>query len=189
MKRLFNYQNGEINLILNEPPLLRDYPDSLREEQFSRPACPISNTYMIGLELKVHTGGRMCYGLLAAQAEPCERRDSVMISVAYTPGNTVRYKNSLLTDDRYIYKGLPEEYMEFVMNRIRLAITEQERCPQCRISFLYAANCEVGSSPMLFGIIAEIIIKIICTGSINELPGMDQEAFTERYIKQYHLLR
>lgn len=71
--------------------------------------------------------------------------------MAFTSKNTTKYEDSCLINDTYVYKGLPEEYAEQVIASINSAILKRGRYPQCNIIIEDAANCEIGSSPMIFG--------------------------------------
>lgn len=121
--------------------------------------------------------------MLAAQVQPHNEQDCVKVSIAFTHENIVRFEKSCLTDPSYVYKGLPEEYVDRVIDHICSVILEKESYPQCHIIIENAANCEVGSSPVFFGMIAEIIANIICTGSEAEIQNMDIETFNIQYVK------
>lgn len=187
MFRLFKYKNGEIKITWNEKPMLKDYEYEWRRSQIRIKTSQISTSFSLGLELKIHTGGRICYGMLAAQIKPHDEHDCVNVSLAFTSENTSRYGESCLMADTYVYKGLPEEYVEQVTQSIGSAILKKDRYPQCNIVIGDAANCEVGSSPMIFGIMADIMIDLICTGSEDEFVNMDIETFTGKYVKNIHL--
>ena len=40
---------------------------------------------------------------------------------------------------------------------------------------------------MIFGIIAEMIINIICSGSVDEIFDLDIETFSKHYVKDIYL--
>ena len=187
MNKLFKYKNGEIKIMWDECPMLQNYEYDWISKNIKNNTNQISNSYLLGVELKIYKGGRICYGMLAARVKPYNKMGFIKVSIAFTSENTVKYTDSFLLTDTFVYKGLPEEYVEQVSKNIDMAISEKKVFPQCDISFEYAANCEIGSSPMLFGIIAEIIINIICTCTMEELFNMDIEKFTEEYIKKVSL--
>lgn len=183
MTRLFSYKNGKVKIIWNEQPMFNDYDPEWVTSKIEKKTTPFLDTFMLGVELMVHTGPRICYGMLGAQVQPCAERDIVGISIAYTHGNTAKYENSLLLNDNYVYKGLPQEYAEEVINSVLGTISEKESYPQCDVSFAYAANCEVGSSPMFFAITAEILTNLICTCTEEKILNMTVEEFTGQYIR------
>lgn len=183
MIRLFSYQNGKVKIIWNEQPMLNNYGSEWVTSKIEKKTTSFSDTFMLGVELMVHTGPRICYGMLGAQVQPCAERDIVGVSIAYTHGNTIKYENSLLLNDNYVYKGLLQEYAEAVSDSVLRTISEKESYPQCAVSFAYAANCEVGSSPMFFAITAEILTNLICTCTEEKILNMTIEEFTGQYIR------
>lgn len=183
MVKLFEYKNGELKVMWNTKPMLKDYEYSWYNIPIKIKTYPFSSTFELGIELKVHKAGRICYGMLMAQVQPHSKKNYVDISLAYTHKNIVKYEKSFLNNDAYVYKGLPEEYAEEVINRINSSILEKGSYPQCSIIFEEAANCEVGSSPIIFGIIVDIITNIICTSSENEIRDMSIETFTKQYVR------
>lgn len=188
MVKLFEYKNGQIKVLWNEQPMIKDYEYSWHKEEISTKTYKVLKEFFIGLEAKINRGGRICYGMLAAKVQPYDKKDIVKISVATTHKNTIHYEKSILFDDAYVYKGLPEEYIEQMNSSIVKIISEKERYPQCAISFEDAINCEVGSSSILFGIIAGIIVDLICTSTEDDMLNMSIEDFTKQYISQYDFL-
>jgi hypothetical protein len=143
--------------------------------------------FIVGVQLQNNRGGRICYGFLGAKVKPHNKYNNVKISVSYTHRNLVRYKESGLVEDSFVYKGLPEEYVKQVRESIMETIMNGGKYPQCDIGIDYAANCEVGSSPFIFGAIAEILIKLICDSSAEKISDLGIEAFTEQYISKINL--
>ncbi|MBQ8262788.1 MAG: hypothetical protein IJZ00_10920 [Lachnospiraceae bacterium] len=80
-------------------------------------------------------------------------------------------------------EGLPKEYVEAVCSSIDDLMDKKSEYPQCDIKIEDAANCEVGSSPMIFSIITKLLLKLIDSNSIEEILSMDNEGFTEKYLK------
>ncbi len=132
------------------------------------------------MELKVHRGGRICYGFLVAQIKLHNECDCIKISISYIHGNSVKYEESSLWNDTSVYKGLPEEVSESIIT----TIMAKNSYPQCEIAINYAANCEVGSSPIIFEVIAETITKLICSSSEEEIQNMNIETFTKKYVRK-----
>lgn len=188
MIKVFKYKNGEIKIMWNEQPMHKNYKYDWYYKTIKKNTYKINESSLIGVEMKINKGGRICYGMLMAQVKPYEILDEVRISIEFTHKNTTRYYNSLLFNDSYVYKGLPEEYVEQISDSIVEVISEKEDFPQCNISFEYAANCEIGSSPMLFGIIAEIIVNIIFSSSYDNILNMNIEDFTKQYINRVNMI-
>lgn len=167
MKKIFKYRNGEIKVIWNEIPMYKDYEETYFREIIEQKTNLMLAPFSVGVELKKNNGGRIIYGLLMAHIEPGKEKNTIKISIAYTKKNTIRYEDSFLWNDALVFKGLHEEYVANVYSSICKTINRKKYYPQCDICFDYAANCEVGSSLMIFGIIAEIIMEIIYANSVK----------------------
>lgn len=187
MDRIFEYKNGEIKIIWNELPMEKDYEEEWIIKEIKKTTKNFVNSFSVGLELKVHKGGRMCYGMLMAFVKPTDEQDCIEVSVAFTQKNTVKYSNSLLSKDDYVYKGLPNEYVESIYSSVYEVIGEKNDYPQCDIAFGYAANCEVGSSPMIFSIITKMIMELIYHNAFDEISSMSIANFTEKYVRNINL--
>ena len=183
MIKVFKYKNGEIRIKYNEPPLVRDYKYEWIKKQIRIKTFKLSSPFLLGVELAVHKGGRICYGMLAAQVKPHSKQDCVNLSLAFTQENTITFEDACIINDTHVYKGLPKEYTSEIIKKIYSLISQKESYPQCSIIFEDSANCEVGSSPIIFGIIAEIITNIIFSDSVNEILNLDIETFTKLYVK------
>lgn len=187
MKKKFGYRNGEIIVTWNERNMLNDYEYDQYYAEVKNTTIAIKSSFTIGVELKVHRGGRICYGFLVAQVNPHNESNCVKISIMFTHNNVVKYENSSLLDDTFVYKGLPKEYVKQISESMTETIMNEKNYPQCEIKIEYAANCEVGSSPIIFGVIAEMLVKLICSSSIEELSNMDIETFTTKYVRKINL--
>lgn len=187
MRKFFKYQNGEITIIWNEKPMINNYEYNQYYTEIRNKTITISSSFLVGMELKVHRGGRICYGLLTAQVKPHNECDCIKVSITYTQENSVKYGESGLLNNAFAYKGLPKEYVLEISKSIKTTIMTKESYPQCEIAINYAANCEVGSNPMIFGIIAETLIKLICNSSAEKIQNMDIKTFAEEYIRKINL--
>ena len=182
-ERIFKCKNGKIKIVLDELQSGKNYEKEWVRKQISKPTKTFCNSFSIGIELEIHKGGRICYGMLMASVKPNEEQDYIKVAVAYTQRNSTKYSNSILTNDAYVYEGLPKEYIEAVCSSIDDLMDKKSEYPQCDIKIEDAANCEVGSSPMIFSIITKLLLKLIDSNSIEEILSMDNEGFTEKYLK------
>lgn len=114
MNRLFRYQNGEIKVMWNEIPMKNDYKESYYNKIITQETRPLSYTYMLGVELQIHTGGRICYGMLCSKVQPFDKRNIVKISIAFTQKNTVKYKSSLDELNSISAEDFKQKYLEGV---------------------------------------------------------------------------
>ena len=191
MKRLFRYRNGRILLRYNEAVMENKTHHEIVTKEFNHKTKMSYERFTLGIELAIHTGGRICYGMLEADIQPNERADMISVSLDVTSKNSERYTESLMGEVNSVYKGLPEEYAEAIINSIDSVISNSEFFPQCRISFENAANCEVGSSPYIFGCIAEVMMLILASDqAIEQILEMNIEDFTHYYagnIRRLHV--
>lgn len=188
MIKVFNYKNGEIKIMYNEEPMVRDYKYNWKEHQVEIMTFPVSLDYWLGVEVEINRGGRICYGMLVAQVQPNEDTNCVRIDIAFTQKNSIRYYDSCLYDDSRVYKGLPEPYVDAVIQGATSEILKKNKYPQCKIVFEYAANCEVGSSPMIYRLISEIVINMIFENVYEKIIDMDIKTFTEQFAKNSFLI-
>lgn len=162
--------------------MANDYPREWCTVIKTKQTKQITTGFEIGVELAFHTGGRICYGFLAANVRPHPEPDTVKISLAFTRGNTARYEDSCLLNDSFVYKGLPQEYVTQTIESMMAAIEGEGAYIQAEIRVDDSANCEVGSSPALFGVIGELLVKLINADSIEQVMDMETEAFTRKYL-------
>lgn len=180
MIKVFDYKNGKIKIMYNEPSMVRDYKYDRKEHKIELMTFPVSLDHWLGVEVKINKGGRICYGMLAAQVQSNEDADCVRIDIAFTQKNSIRFYDSCLYDDSWVYKGLPQEYVESIIQSATSEIIKKDRYPQCKIIFGHAANCEVGSSPMIYRLISEMMIDMIFENAYEKIMDMDIKTFTER---------
>lgn len=182
MEKLFEFKNGKVKVTYNEQLMTKEYEEQCLSKIIPHKTKTFSESFSLGVELMIHVGPRICYGMLVAQVMPYDEQDFIKVLISFTRENTIRYRDSILLNDEYVYEGLPEEYVEQVSDSIYQAIGEKEAYPQCHIYFGHSANCEVGSSPMFFSIIAEMIINILYDNSMEDIFSMDKEEFKEKYM-------
>ena len=187
MYKTYKYKNGEIKLLKNEIPMARDYEYRSKFFQVIRKTQQLDNEFSLGIEMKIHRGGRICYGLLGAEVKSGKNLEAINVHIAYTDKNRIRYNDSCLINDEFVYKGLPEEYIEKINSSITEDILNRKNFPQCDIFFDYAANCEVGSSPALFGCIAKMLIRLISSNLMDQIFNMGIKEFTEEFVQDVNL--
>ena len=118
MYKTYKYKNGEIKLLKNEIPMARDYEYRSKFFQVIRKTQQLDNEFSLGIEMKIHRGGRICYGLLGAEVKSGKNLEAINVHIAYTDKNRIRYNDSCLINDEFVYKGLPEEYIEKIFRNV-----------------------------------------------------------------------
>jgi len=188
MFKIKEYSNGKIKISVNEEPTYNILSTECSKKLINLNGTrPYHLLHSLGLEVAVHRGGRICYGLLSASISPNDNADSVLLSVAYTQKNTEKYCESILFDDKYCYKGLSYEYLEAVISGVSKSIAEIDTFPLCNISFDHSANCEVGSSPMFFRIIAESLIELISMLNVVSLSELTLKPCEDFLVSKFGL--
>lgn len=188
MFKIKEYSNGKIKITVNEELTHNSFLTKCSKKVINLNRTRLYHTlYSVGLEVALHRGGRICYGLLSVSISPNDNVDSILLSVAYTQTNTEKCYESILLDDKHCYKGLPYEYLEAVINSAVKSITEIEKFPSCNISFDYSVNCEVGSSPMFFGIIAESLIELISMLNVASLSELTLKPCEDFLVNKFGL--
>lgn len=186
MKKLYKYNNGSIQLIINEIPLDIDFDVSYDNESININSDRKIQNNILGIEVSQNKGGRICYGLLVAKLSNRDNNET-NISIAFTKENKVKYTESILENDAYVFKGLPQEYLDYTKEGIKSAILRKVDFPNCNISIVYSANCEVGSSPMFFKLIAESLVDLICCQSICNLNSLEKTDISHLFGFRFNL--
>ncbi len=183
MEKVFEFRNGKVRVTYNEPGKIQGFEEKYVSASVQRNTRKCTSVYSVGVEAMAHTGGRMCYGKLSVSVRPQKEADKINITIAVTEENTIKFRNSLLLDDSYVYCGLPEEYVELMLDCVANAIEAVETFPQCTLFFEEAANCEAGSSSMYFGGIAELLVRMIEKENAADIFFMSEKEFAEHFFK------
>ena len=70
MIKIFQYKNGEIRIKKDENLSVRDYQYEWKKRQIKVKTVELPLPFCLGVEIIVHTGGRICYRMLSAQVSP-----------------------------------------------------------------------------------------------------------------------
>lgn len=74
MERVFEYKNGMVRIMWNEVPMSVDYESICIHSEIQKETYPLKTPFLIGVELQISMGGRICYGLLGAKVKPYEKK-------------------------------------------------------------------------------------------------------------------
>lgn len=188
MFKKFEYSSGTIKVMLNEQYMQMELGTDIHEERI-KPKNPIAKALpkTLGLEVAVHTGPRICYGLMSTTITSNKVNDLVTLSTEYTKTNSEKFTDSILLNNDYTYKGLPKEFLSAVINSAINTIKEKESFPLCDIHFNYTANCEAGSSQAFFHIIIEAYFELILMFDNNKTIEMNLISFEEFLANKFSL--
>lgn len=187
MFKNYEYKNGQVKLIIDEEPMVNDYISEHLSGFVEKKCDKIIIPNLIGLEVSLSKGGRICYGLLAGKLIPNNKQNIISFDISYTAQNTIKYTDSILYNDNYVYKGLPKEYLEHVKMGILKGIEKVNFFPNCNLHYDYAANCEVGSSPMFFEMISETLTELISSGLNLNICESDATELLSFFGRKFNL--
>lgn len=117
------------------------------------------NTKKICIELYLHRNANN-YGLLGFEFNSKTNQKGLEVEIKYTDENTEHYQSKINKYDKTIYCGLTKEYVPYIKSRILDKIQKKNRFYNGTLIVSCAANSEVGSSPMMFGLISDIIVEL-----------------------------
>ena len=70
--------------------MVRDYEYKWKCLQVKMKSQELDNEFLLGIEMKIHRGGRICYVLLAAEVKSGKSLEEINAYVAYTDKNRIR---------------------------------------------------------------------------------------------------
>lgn len=187
MIKVFDGKNGIIKLFIDEFPFEKSYEELCIHKSFPCNTNYSLKDYIIGIEAMRHTGGRMLYGLLCAKVHS-NNENGFNVRIMYTKENSEVFETAVLSNKTYVYKGLPEEYLDGVIEGINNALQARISVPGIDVDIVAAANDEAGSCHAYYGNLASLLVRIIMEESINDLVNMEYEEFARRYITQDFIL-
>lgn len=100
------------------------------------------------------------YVALGGKYVPMTGCKNLHLEVRFAEGNVENYSNTSAYNKKTVFKGLPKEYVETVL----ITATDYLQVNEIsggKIVFDSAAYCEVGSSPLMFGVATKIVLNIL----------------------------
>lgn len=173
MNKILDFGNFIVQYWIEELPQLLPITTFISSETINNiEKANLVREYKICVELYLHKNAGN-YGLLGFEFKPQINSNKLEIEINYTNKNTKIYHSAINHYDKTIYQGLLEEYVVYLKNKIIEVIYEQNILYGGFLNVSCAANSEVGSSPKIFNIISEIIIKIFKTIQNDKLSELD----------------
>ena len=116
--------------------MLKDYEDEFCSNKIEHKTKVISKSFTVGVEMMIHKGGRICYGMLVAQMLPYNETNAVKVSIAYTREKITQQFGTLV-----LYN---EEGVFFQMNDIKKVLfIEREHFSQAKLGDSFYACAEL----------------------------------------------
>jgi hypothetical protein len=124
------------------------------------------------------------YGLLGLEFFPNCEQEGLEIQVNYCDTNNNLFHGTLARVKNTVFSNLPKEYAEAVIKKTIGIIRENPCIPSGSLVFSLGAHCEIGSSRFLFGIITEILLRMLFLNKDNYAIGE-----IERILKDLSVIR
>jgi len=179
MRSELHLSNADLKYWVDEFPILEEIKTEIKgvknlmkENLHKKYFCK-----QVALEVYLHKNASN-YALLGLEYIP-DTSESLDIEVQYINENEVRYESELSKFNSYRYLGLPEEYVDLVIQEIR----DNTNICGGTVKVPIAVNCEVGSSPFIFSNITKILLEILC----NTNEDINLELFIKESYKKYFL--
>lgn len=97
------------------------------------------------------------YALLGMEYMPNDG-DELTVNINYITENQIHYQSELTKYNDYKYVGLLKEYKEMIIDTIKSSHGIGGGC----LNIPIAVNCEVGSCPIIFGKVTEMLLEVMC---------------------------
>ena len=113
---------------------------------------------------------------------PVKSFDSLIVRINYYEENDINYLSQIRPNEscKYIHTGIDKFLSEVVAEKI-IETSEKNSLPAGNLNFKVAANCEISSSPFIFGIITKILLDILRT--IDKAKSSDKNYFDKLFIE------
>lgn len=127
----------------------------------------------VALELLL-PGDHNCYVLLGASFAP-DDSGQMIVNVDVCRDHEEFFVHSLNAPYDKVHVGIPKEYAVAVMDAVKKYKNDAVSCPSGILSFHIGAHAEVSSSPNMFTMAANILMKIIFkTQRVNSDKDIDE---------------
>lgn len=180
MNKVVSLEKVDFRYWINESPDIRTANGSNEDIEILETDESLSYTLRVALELSLHKH-ISSYALLGFNYVPAKNTKNLRISIEYSSENKINYSSEIrpTTSCKYIYKGLDKQFLSAVIDSIN-DFNKETNLPAGYLRFDIAANCEIGSSSLIFGAITKILLTILLSIDKNRLmeDGYSENLFT-----------
>ena len=175
------YKKFKIGFSENKDLLIEDY--KILTNKIAANSNKINKTRFVECEiaLPLHASS---YAFLGVEFAPNEE-EFLNIEVRYNESKE-EYKQTLSMCGGVTYKGLPEEFVNAVYKSILQFFEYGAEIPCGKLTVKTAANCEVGSSNVIFACLIKIVLDILFGGYVNLTDGQIEEICENRLKQRYN---
>lgn len=179
MNSELHLNNADLKYWINELPILEKIESKTKKTQILtreniRKKCFWTK---VALEVYLHKNAGN-YALLGLEYEPDEN-GILNIDIQYVVDNEMHYGSDLTKFNNYKYLGLPAECTDIILETIK----SNKSISSGTLKIPIAANCEVGSSPLVFSKVTNLLLELICNQ--NENANFDllmKELYTKYFL-------
>ena len=158
MNSEIHLNNADLKYWINEFPNLEKFES--KSEKFQIPMKKsTAQKYIwtkVALEIYLHKNSSN-YALLGLEYESNES-GVLSIEIQYIVDNVMHYESALTKFNNYKYLGLPEECTDIILDTIK----SNKNISSGTLKIPIAANCEVGSSPLIYSKVTNLLLELIC---------------------------
>lgn len=149
--------NADLKYWINEFPFLEQIESETEKIQFPMREVLQKKCFSnkVALEVYLHKDAGN-YALLGLEYVP-NGSGILGIEFQYVNENEMHYESDLTKFNDYKYLGLPEEYTEVILETIK----NKKNISSGTLKIPIAANCEVGSSPLVFSKVTSLLLELI----------------------------
>ena len=157
-----NYDKLETNMTANE--------NSINDQR----------TVVIELALATHASS---YGLLGATFLPSNPNEENTLSVEVRFNDErIPFQESLSIHKNFSYLGLEKVYAQSILSSV-IEFFSSRSVPAGKLIFDTSAHCEVGSSPLIFSCITEILLDILLN-CYDKISDQELEELCEKHLQK-----
>jgi hypothetical protein len=179
MNSELHLKNVDLKYWINELPILEKIESKTKKTQIPareniRKKCFWTK---VALEVYLHKNAGN-YALLGLEYEPNES-GFLNIDIQYVVDNEKHYDSDLTKFNNYKYLGLPEECTDMILETIK----SNKSFSSGTLKIPIAANCEVGSSPLVFSKVTSLLLELICNqNEDNNIDLLMEELYTKYFL-------
>lgn len=158
MNSEIHLNNADLKYWINEFPILEKFESESEKIQIPmRKSIPIKCFLnKVALEVYLHKNSSN-YALLGLEYEPNES-GVLSTEIQYIVDNEMHYESALTKFNNYKYLGLPEECTDIILETIK----SNKNISSGILKIPIASNCEVGSSPLVYSKVINLLLELIC---------------------------
>ena len=166
-----HFNNADLKYWIEEFPILNDTEFQTKSIKINKgDSDKKSYPYrQLALEVYLHKNAGN-YALLGLEYIPDDGNE-LTVNINYVTENERHYESGLTKYNDYKYVGLPEECIEIIVNIIK----NSHDIGGGSLNIPIAVNCEVGSSPIIFGKVIELLLKVLCRSDDETNPNLEIE--------------